>query len=100
MGLGKRSLSRVVIYLWEPSLILVCATLCVILADELESVTRIVVPYILLFLCGSEGIKSHYLTQPHLFSNSWRTEHSFKVLLHYTSGLELPKVSYKVYFKM
>lgn len=74
MELGKRSLSRAVIYLWKPSSMLVCATLCVILADEVESVTRIVVPYILLLLCSSKGIKSHYLSQPHLFSNSWRTD--------------------------
>lgn len=58
----------------NPVCVLVCATLCVILADEVESVTRIVVPYILLLLCSSEGIKSHYLSQPHLFSNSWRTD--------------------------
>lgn len=45
-------------------LVCVCVTLCVTLADEVESVTGTVVLYIPLSLCGSKG--SSHNTSPNL----------------------------------
>lgn len=92
---GRGRVRGAVICLWEPSLMFLCATLCVILADVLESVTGAVVLHILLLLCGSTGIKSQYLTQNDSLSNSWSTDvrPDRRILegLTTVSGFELPK---------